>query len=71
MAPTFLIGTIIYAAIGAVATGSCNFWAGKHTSLARLCAITAAFCMWLSWATVYMSQMYPLVLPERNLNTHS
>ena len=37
-----------------------------HTALARVLAITCAFCLWLSWALVYISQMNPLILPERS-----
>jgi len=67
-----LIGTLIYVGLGAlgVIVGpmvSARFIdQNTDKSLVRLMAITTAFCLWLFWICVYLSQVFPLVFPEKN-----
>jgi len=35
-------------------------------ALIRVMIITAAICMWMMWVITYMSQMNPLVNPQRS-----
>ncbi|KAL6070808.1 hypothetical protein QOT17_006565 [Balamuthia mandrillaris] len=44
------------------------FTPGPDKSLNRTLAWTALFCCWLLWLCAYMSQMYPLAQPERELD---
>jgi len=61
-----LIGTCIFAALGIIGC----VWAtwsnqpGLDKSLMRLMATLTAFCCWLMWIVVFMSQINPLIAPE-------
>jgi len=35
-------------------------------ALIRVMIVTAAICMWMMWVITYMSQMNPLVNPQRS-----
>lgn len=62
-----LIGTIVFAAGGAVGALTAPLWAKSQTGLVRILAITCAFCMWMSYALIYIAQLNPLLHPTRNL----
>jgi len=58
-----LIGTLIAITLGILGFGIVP---GPDKSLHRLMAVTAVVCMWLMWLCVYMSQMNPLITPEKS-----
>lgn len=61
------LGTLFFAVLGAVGALSASLWAKKQAQLVQILCITCAFCMWLSYALIYMAQMNPLLLPTRNI----
>lgn len=60
-------GTLFFAIAGAFGAATAPMWAKKHTGLVQILSATAAFCMWLSYALIYMAQLNPLILPTRNI----
>lgn len=67
MTAALLLGTIFFAVLGAVGAGTAGIWAKKSEGLGKVLAPLCAFCMWLSWALIYMAQMNPLIFPTRNI----
>lgn len=61
------LGTLFFIALGALGAFTAPVWAKKQTGLVQVLSITCAFCLWLSYALVYMAQMNPLLLPTRNI----
>ncbi|CUG87378.1 ATP synthase subunit H, putative [Bodo saltans] len=61
------LGTLFFVALGAVGSLSAPLWAQNQTGLVRILAVVAAFCLWLSYALIYLAQMNPLLLPTRNI----
>ena len=69
-----IMGTLIFIGLFAVCglilgeyasyTSKQGWECGANRRLAWGLSFMAAFCMWLVWACVYMSQMYPLIRPE-------
>jgi uncharacterized membrane protein len=41
------------------------FTPGPDKALNKVLIITALFMMWLMWVCVYLSQMYPVAVPEK------
>ena len=67
MTASLLFGTIFFAAMAALGALSAPAWAGKQAGLVKVLSITLAFCMWMSYALVYISQLNPLIIPTRNI----
>jgi V-type H+-transporting ATPase subunit e len=61
------LGTLFFIILGAAGVLSAPKWAKKHTGLVQIVAVTGAFCLWLSYALIYMAQLNPLLLPTRNI----
>ncbi len=64
---SLLGGTIFFGVMGAAGALSASFWAKKQTGLVQILAVATAFCMWLSYALIYISQINPILHPVRNL----
>jgi len=70
-----LIGTLIYASIGVIGAIIAPIISIRYLdpnsdkALIRLMSITTAICLWIFWMCVYLSQVYPLVAPEKNDST--
>jgi V-type H+-transporting ATPase subunit e len=62
-----LIGTLVFILLGAVGMLSAGYWAGNQSGLVRILSWVTAFCLWLSYALIYMAQLNPLIRPMRNL----
>jgi len=65
-----LIGSAIFGGLGLLAHLALpNFWrpAAEDKSLTRLLIWTTVFCCWLFWLCVFLSQMYPLIMPTKDL----
>lgn len=67
MSATFFIGTLFFAACGAVGALSAGMWSVRYKGLIQVLAPVCAFCMWLSYALIYIAQINPLILPTRNI----
>lgn len=67
MAIALFLGSVIFAALGATGAATAQLWAKDQTALVRILAVLCAFCMWLSWFLIYISQMNPLIIPTRNI----
>jgi V-type H+-transporting ATPase subunit e len=63
------LGTFFFIAAGAAGAMSAPLWAKNHTALVRILAVTMAFCMWMSYALIYIAQLNPLIHPTRNIKT--
>ncbi|EAN79775.1 hypothetical protein, conserved [Trypanosoma brucei brucei TREU927] len=63
----FLFGTMFFAATGALGVFFTPFLTRDLVGLVRILCVTAAFCCWLSWALIYLSQVHPLLIPTRNI----
>ena len=61
------LGTLFFVLAGAAGVFSAPAWAKKQTSLVQILAVLLAFCMWLSYALIYIAQLNPLLLPTRNI----
>ncbi|KAL0214618.1 hypothetical protein P9112_006802 [Eukaryota sp. TZLM1-RC] len=57
-----LLGTIVF--IFLVSFLCTVFREHEHKSLIRFYVIGTGFCCWLLWFSVYVAQMYPLIIPE-------
>eukprot|EP00670_Eutreptiella_braarudii_P005464 CAMPEP_0174281846 /NCGR_PEP_ID=MMETSP0809-20121228/2252_1 /TAXON_ID=73025 ORGANISM="Eutreptiella gymnastica-like, Strain CCMP1594" /NCGR_SAMPLE_ID=MMETSP0809 /ASSEMBLY_ACC=CAM_ASM_000658 /LENGTH=97 /DNA_ID=CAMNT_0015375651 /DNA_START=31 /DNA_END=324 /DNA_ORIENTATION=- len=68
--PVILLGTLLFIVLGAFGFFSASF-CGQMAGLGRFIAITTAFCCWISWVIVYMSQQYPLIVPIRKVGDQS
>jgi V-type H+-transporting ATPase subunit e len=64
---SLFIGTLFFAAAGAAGSLSAGMWTTRHKKLVELLAPVCAFCMWLSYALIYLAQMNPIILPTRNI----
>ena len=62
-----LFGTLVFAILGAAGVLTAPLWAKQQASLVKILAALLAFCMWLSYALIYIAQMNPLLLPTRNI----
>lgn len=67
MSASFFVGTLFFAAAGAVGSLSAGMWTTRHRGLVQVLAPVCAFCMWLSYALIYIAQINPLILPMRNI----
>lgn len=68
MTVALVFGTLFFAGLGAIGALVAGFVVPKdQVALIRVLAPLAAFCMWLSYALIYMAQLNPLILPTRNL----
>jgi V-type H+-transporting ATPase subunit e len=67
MTAALLLGTLFFIAMAAVGALTAPMWAKKHSGLIQLLSIVLAFCMWMSYALIYIAQMNPLIIPTRNL----
>lgn len=63
-----VIGTLIFIAIAALGALSAPMWAKSQVELVRVLCGVGVFCCWLSWVLIYMAQVNPLLLPQRNLH---
>ena len=61
------LGTLFFIIFGAAGVLSAPAWAPKHKGLVQILSVTCAFCLWLSYALIYMAQLNPLLLPTRNI----
>lgn len=64
---SLVAGTVFFGAMGAAGALTASLWAKKQTGLVQILSVTAAFCMWLSYALIYISQINPILHPTRNL----
>ena len=67
MSASLFVGTLFFAACGAVGSLSASLWTTRHRALVQVLAPVCAFCLWLSYALIYISQLNPLILPARNI----
>jgi len=61
------LGTLVFLALGIGAHATAHLWGGSQTGLLKILLPVAAFCLWLSYALIYMAQINPLLLPTRNI----
>ena len=61
------VGTLIFLILGVGGAMSAPRWAANQTGLVKILIPLLAFCMWLSYALIYIAQMNPLILPTRNI----
>ena len=64
---SLFLGTFFFMAAGGLGAMSARLWAKNHVALVRILAVTMAFCMWLSYALIYIAQLNPLIHPTRNI----
>ena len=64
---SLLLGTFFFAALGVAGALTAPMWAQNQTGLVRILAVLTAFCLWLSYALIYVAQLNPLLLPTRNI----
>lgn len=66
---SLLIGTLFFIALGIIGALTAPMWASNQVGLVRILSFVAAFCLWLSYALIYIAQMNPLLLPTRNIKS--
>ena len=64
---SLLAGTVFFIALGSAGALSANLWATNQAGLVRILSFAAAFCLWLSYALIYLAQINPLIFPTRNI----
>jgi hypothetical protein len=64
---SLLLGTFMFIALGALGALAGPYFAPTQKGLMQVLAALCAFCMWLSYALVYISQLNPLIHPTRNI----
>ncbi|KAL0485463.1 V-type H+-transporting ATPase subunit e [Acrasis kona] len=62
---TLIIGSCIFFAIACILLPFTILCGKTNGGLARIMIIMSAFCCWLFWILVFMSQMNPLIKPEK------
>lgn len=63
----FSIVTLLFVLMGVIGALAAGLVSSRHKSLIQVLAPVCAFCMWLSYALIYIAQMNPLILPTRNI----
>uniref|UniRef100_A0A6B2LVH5 V-type proton ATPase subunit n=1 Tax=Arcella intermedia TaxID=1963864 RepID=A0A6B2LVH5_9EUKA len=56
-----IVGCCIF--IGIAIIGVIFPFCGSDKALTRVLIVTAVFCCWLNWFLIYLSQMYPILVP--------
>lgn len=64
---SLIIGTLFFVLLGLGGVLTAPLWAHNQTGLVKILSVLAAFCLWLSYALIYIAQINPLLLPTRNL----
>jgi V-type H+-transporting ATPase subunit e len=67
MGGAFVVFTLLFLLFGAGGALCAGFISQRYKGLVQVLAPVAAFCMWLSYALIYIAQMNPLILPTRNI----
>jgi hypothetical protein len=62
---TLIIGTCLFLGIALILLPFTILCGKQHGGLARVMIIMTAVCCWSMWILVFLSQMNPLIKPER------
>ena len=61
----FFYISLVYASTALVLCALAHISGRRDVATLKAFIITGIFCMWLSFALIYIAQIYPLILPTR------